>query len=89
MFVILFTFQTLHFNLMKFLIPDIDECKKTPGICKGICHNDIGSYHCMECPDKTEYDVTAMQCVSRKKQNLLIGMFSIVFHFSNYMKTKH
>nr|CAE04081.2 OSJNBb0032D24.11 [Oryza sativa Japonica Group] len=53
---------------------NIDECKKTPGICKGICHNDIGSYHCMECPDKTEYDVTAMQCVSRKKQNLLIGI---------------
>uniref|UniRef100_A0A0E0BNQ7 Protein kinase domain-containing protein n=1 Tax=Oryza glumipatula TaxID=40148 RepID=A0A0E0BNQ7_9ORYZ len=53
---------------------DIDECKKTLGICKGICHNDIGSYHCMECPDKTEYDVTAMQCVSRKKQNLLIGI---------------
>uniref|UniRef100_A0A0D9ZIF6 Protein kinase domain-containing protein n=1 Tax=Oryza glumipatula TaxID=40148 RepID=A0A0D9ZIF6_9ORYZ len=51
---------------------DIDECKKTPGICKGICHNDIGSYHCTMCPDKTEYDVTAMQCVSRKKQNLLI-----------------
>lgn len=53
---------------------DIDECKKTPGICKGICHNDIGSYQCMECPDKTEYDVTAMQCVSRKRQNLLIGI---------------
>uniref|UniRef100_A0A0D3FTR6 Protein kinase domain-containing protein n=1 Tax=Oryza barthii TaxID=65489 RepID=A0A0D3FTR6_9ORYZ len=53
---------------------DFDECKKTPGICKGICHNYIGSYQCMECPDKTEYDVTAMQCVSRRKQNLLIGI---------------
>uniref|UniRef100_A0A0D3FTR9 Protein kinase domain-containing protein n=1 Tax=Oryza barthii TaxID=65489 RepID=A0A0D3FTR9_9ORYZ len=53
---------------------DVDECKKTPGICKGICHNNIGSYHCMECPDKTEYDVITMQCVSRKKQNLLIGI---------------
>uniref|UniRef100_A0A0D9ZIF8 EGF-like calcium-binding domain-containing protein n=1 Tax=Oryza glumipatula TaxID=40148 RepID=A0A0D9ZIF8_9ORYZ len=54
---------------------DIDECTKTPGICKGICHNDIGSYQCMECPHKTEYDVTAMQCVSRKKQNLLIEYY--------------
>ncbi|EEE60676.1 hypothetical protein OsJ_14137 [Oryza sativa Japonica Group] len=53
---------------------DVDECKKTPGIFKGICHNNIGSYQCMECLDKTEYDVTAMQCVSRKKQNLLIGI---------------
>ncbi|XP_040379209.1 wall-associated receptor kinase 5-like [Oryza brachyantha] len=53
---------------------DIDECRKTPGICNGICHNVIGSYHCMECPYKTAYDATAMQCVSSKKQNLLIGV---------------
>uniref|UniRef100_A0A0E0KNN6 Protein kinase domain-containing protein n=1 Tax=Oryza punctata TaxID=4537 RepID=A0A0E0KNN6_ORYPU len=52
---------------------DIDECK-IPGMCKGICHNVVGSYLCTECPDKTKYDSTAMKCVSTKKENLLIGI---------------
>ncbi|KAL6843006.1 hypothetical protein ACP4OV_027319 [Aristida adscensionis] len=52
---------------------DINECK-TLGTCKGVCHNTIGSFYCTECPDKTQYDMIAMQCTPTKKQNLLLGI---------------
>jgi len=52
---------------------DIDECK-IPGICKGVCHNTIGSYNCTECPYKTQYDTITMKCISTRKQNLLVGI---------------
>ncbi|KAL6654816.1 hypothetical protein ACP70R_008281 [Stipagrostis hirtigluma subsp. patula] len=52
---------------------DIDECK-TLGTCKGVCQNTMGGYHCSECPDKTQYDTIAMQCIPTKRQNLLLGI---------------
>ncbi|TVU46128.1 hypothetical protein EJB05_05646, partial [Eragrostis curvula] len=54
---------------------DINECM-TPGICKGVCHNSIGSYHCSSCPKETEYDAVKMQCTSTEKQHhhLLLGI---------------
>uniref|UniRef100_A0A0E0DC49 Protein kinase domain-containing protein n=1 Tax=Oryza meridionalis TaxID=40149 RepID=A0A0E0DC49_9ORYZ len=52
---------------------DIDECM-TPGSCKGVCHNIVGSYRCMACPDRTQYDTTTMQCISTKRQNLILGI---------------
>uniref|UniRef100_A0A0D9ZIS2 Protein kinase domain-containing protein n=1 Tax=Oryza glumipatula TaxID=40148 RepID=A0A0D9ZIS2_9ORYZ len=52
---------------------DIDECM-IPGSCKGVCHNIVGSYHCMACPDRTQYDTTTMQCISTKRQNLILGI---------------
>ncbi|XP_047086727.1 wall-associated receptor kinase 2-like [Lolium rigidum] len=53
---------------------DIDECVRTPGICKGICENTVGNYICTNCPDHTEYDITKMQCTPRRKQNLFLGI---------------
>ncbi|XP_044959061.1 wall-associated receptor kinase 1-like isoform X1 [Hordeum vulgare subsp. vulgare] len=53
---------------------DIDECKRTPGLCKGNCHNTVGNYTCTKCPDHTEYDITKMQCTPVRKQNLLLGI---------------
>uniref|UniRef100_A0A0D9ZIR6 Protein kinase domain-containing protein n=1 Tax=Oryza glumipatula TaxID=40148 RepID=A0A0D9ZIR6_9ORYZ len=51
---------------------NIDECL-TPGKCKGVCQNTIGSHRCMACPDRTQYDTTTMQCTSTKRQNLILG----------------
>ncbi|XP_052150960.1 putative wall-associated receptor kinase-like 16 [Oryza glaberrima] len=53
-------------------VADIDECL-TPGKCKGVCQNTIGSHRCMACPDRTQYDTTTMQCTSTKRQNLILG----------------
>ncbi|CAN6248062.1 unnamed protein product [Urochloa humidicola] len=53
---------------------DIDECKTSPGICQGACHNTIGRYYCTGCPYKTQYNNITMQCTSTKKQNLLLGI---------------
>ncbi|WVZ95384.1 hypothetical protein U9M48_041153 [Paspalum notatum var. saurae] len=52
---------------------DIDECRQTPGICRGDCHNTIGSFTCTECPRHTIYDATAMQCTPASK-NFLLGI---------------
>uniref|UniRef100_A0A0E0FID5 Protein kinase domain-containing protein n=1 Tax=Oryza nivara TaxID=4536 RepID=A0A0E0FID5_ORYNI len=64
---------------------DIDECL-TPGKCKGVCENTIGSHRCKACPNRTQYDTTTMQCTSTKRQNLILGIviglscsFSILF----------
>ncbi|KQK21108.1 hypothetical protein BRADI_1g58757v3 [Brachypodium distachyon] len=53
---------------------DIDDCARTPGLCKGICQNTIGNYSCTKCPDHTEYDITKMQCMPKAKQNLFLGI---------------
>ncbi|XP_037456843.1 wall-associated receptor kinase 1-like [Triticum dicoccoides] len=53
---------------------DIDECKRTPGLCKGNCQNTIGNYTCTKCPDHTEYDITKMQCTPVRKQNFYLGI---------------
>ncbi|CAO2200142.1 unnamed protein product [Urochloa humidicola] len=53
---------------------DIDECRQTPGICEGFCHNTIGSFTCTKCPDHTVYDARTMQCVSTPKKNLILGI---------------
>ncbi|TVU13512.1 hypothetical protein EJB05_40572, partial [Eragrostis curvula] len=55
---------------------DVDECKTTPGICKGVCHNTIGGFYCTDCPHKTEYDTTKMQCTPAKKQRSLMLVLS-------------
>ncbi|KAF7026430.1 hypothetical protein CFC21_038535 [Triticum aestivum] len=52
---------------------DVDECLQ-PNICKGLCHNTEGSFHCTECPRKTEYDSAKMQCTTRKQLTLLLGI---------------
>ncbi|CAL5038329.1 unnamed protein product [Urochloa decumbens] len=52
---------------------DIDECQ-TPGICKEVCYNVVGSYKCTNCSGKTEYDATTKQCRATKRQNLLLGV---------------
>ncbi|CAD6255557.1 unnamed protein product [Miscanthus lutarioriparius] len=53
---------------------DIDECKD-PSKCHGMmCYNTIGSYNCTECPQKTVYDPTKLQCSSVKQQNVLVGI---------------
>lgn len=53
---------------------DIDECARTPGVCRGTCHNTIGNYSCTECPDNEEYDITKMQCTEKRKQNPFSGI---------------
>ncbi|KAL6646097.1 hypothetical protein ACP70R_017705 [Stipagrostis hirtigluma subsp. patula] len=54
---------------------DINECL-TPGVCKGNCHNSIGSYYCTSCPEKTEYNDVEMKCTSTEKEHhrLLVGV---------------
>ncbi|CAM0875463.1 unnamed protein product [Alopecurus aequalis] len=52
---------------------DINECL-LPNTCKGICHNKNGSFSCTECPSKTEYDPSKMQCTKLKQQPLLLGI---------------
>jgi hypothetical protein len=58
---------------------DIDECALTPGICRGLCRNTNGGCHCTECPNKTQYDSTVMQCTKEKKRkmSLLLGKFAL------------
>ncbi|KAF7097550.1 hypothetical protein CFC21_099354 [Triticum aestivum] len=53
---------------------DVDECKRTPGLCKGNCQNTMGNYTCTKCPDHTEYDITKMQCGPVRKQNIFLGI---------------
>ncbi|KAL6857177.1 hypothetical protein ACP4OV_018559 [Aristida adscensionis] len=53
---------------------DIDECQRTPGICKGVCNNTMGNFTCTSCPDHTIYDITTMRCNSRPKKNFLLGI---------------
>ncbi|KAF7068293.1 hypothetical protein CFC21_074067 [Triticum aestivum] len=52
---------------------DINECLQ-PNKCKEICHNTEGSFNCIECPRKTEYDPLKMQCTRIKQQTLLVGI---------------
>ena len=61
-----------NLDLIFHMAADMNECK-IPGICKGVCHNTIGSYDCTECPYKTQYDTITMKCISTRKQNLLVG----------------
>uniref|UniRef100_A0A0D9W3E5 Protein kinase domain-containing protein n=1 Tax=Leersia perrieri TaxID=77586 RepID=A0A0D9W3E5_9ORYZ len=42
--------------------------------CQGVCHNTPGSYVCTACPDRTQYDMTAMQCTRTRRQNLMLGI---------------
>ncbi|CAL5035119.1 unnamed protein product [Urochloa decumbens] len=51
---------------------DVDECHVTPSICKGICHNTIGSYNCtVWCPTGNEYDPITMKCTSTTRRQIL------------------
>uniref|UniRef100_A0A0D9ZIR2 Protein kinase domain-containing protein n=1 Tax=Oryza glumipatula TaxID=40148 RepID=A0A0D9ZIR2_9ORYZ len=52
---------------------DIDECIIAAN-CTEVCHNTIGSYHCLPCPDQTQYDTTTKQCNPAKRQNLILGI---------------
>ncbi|KAL6650566.1 hypothetical protein ACP70R_009491 [Stipagrostis hirtigluma subsp. patula] len=52
---------------------DIDECNE-PNMCKGNCHNTIGGFNCTECPRKTVYDPTKLQCSPVKQQNVIVGI---------------
>ncbi|CAO2177620.1 unnamed protein product [Urochloa humidicola] len=53
---------------------DIDECQRTPGICRGVCRNTIGNFTCTECPGNTIYDIAAMQCIRTSNTNFLLGI---------------
>ncbi|XP_044985399.1 wall-associated receptor kinase 5-like [Hordeum vulgare subsp. vulgare] len=52
---------------------DINECLQ-PNKCKEICRNTEGSFNCIDCPRKTEYDPLKMQCSRIKQQTLLVGI---------------
>ncbi|CAM0876799.1 unnamed protein product [Alopecurus aequalis] len=52
---------------------DIDECLPLTE-CKGFCQNTEGSFSCTECPHKTQYDPSKMQCTKIKQQPLLLGI---------------
>ncbi|XBI03321.1 hypothetical protein VPH35_131754 [Triticum aestivum] len=50
---------------------DFDECK-VPGLCKGVCHNTVGSYFCTNCSGV--YDPAKMKCTPSRKQIIILGI---------------
>jgi hypothetical protein len=60
-------------------VADINECL-VPNKCKGVCYNTPGSYRCTACPDKTQYDMTTMQCTRTRRQSLMLGEVQSPIH---------
>ncbi|XP_042387191.1 wall-associated receptor kinase-like 6 [Zingiber officinale] len=52
---------------------DIDECKSSSTVCKGICVNTEGSFNCT-CPPGTSEDPVHGACIPNKKKILLLGI---------------
>ncbi|XP_042392570.1 wall-associated receptor kinase 1-like [Zingiber officinale] len=52
---------------------DIDECKSSSTVCKGICVNTEGSFNCT-CPLGTSEDPVHGACIPNKKKILLLGI---------------
>lgn len=57
---------------------DINECL-VPNKCKGVCHNTPGNYSCNDCPGKTQYDTTTIQCIPTRRQNLMLGKSWVLY----------
>ncbi|KAG6505989.1 hypothetical protein ZIOFF_031303 [Zingiber officinale] len=52
---------------------DIDECKSSSNVCKGICVNTEGSFNCT-CPPGISEDPVHGACTPNKKKILLLGI---------------
>lgn len=73
------------FIIIKLL--DIDECERTPGLCRGgTCQNTPGSYKC-ECPSGHELSADKQSCKGTFEINTLINNSLVpknTIHFGLY-----